>query len=855
MSFFIRRFFNRDRKVSGDLSFLSSSRRGSLPFSHTARRKTAKGVEGRATSPNLKESHFKLFSGEEVKISDMRSAAFLYEVSASLVAYCKRILLQINGFCSGKVGLIPRSFPRGGFNLFRVQLFPGRLNSSLIVTFFYKVSALPVAYCKRLLLQVNGFCSGKVSLIPRSFPRGGFNLFRVNFSRLAVFLYGASASLYRKIYLFIEKFTVNNSGFFKLIYMGDSQFDTPRFSVGRLHLNRRLLLKSRALVSVLTGLIHHSFQRRSFVKSAGAVASHRFQWVAVLMVVGFSGFTAIAENQSECDKKIEEAKTIKKGDQKISAKRYAHSLIAGLEKNCSSGLFLIPPPVTAEGREGIQNQDEIDKQKDRQNLCIDVTKICNITPKKVGDKSDCEEAVGEFKEAKKEANSKCSRLNSSDITQCMSIMRSCEDCPDEKKGKRCVTLPGRAKCPQLAGTDLEDLKEEIRDSKDAKKDLQQDIKELQDEIVEKQGELVTAEKEYKEDIHTLQSELQTNQEEMEREVKESQAEIDGNTQKAIDTVKGELSKSLKLQHSFVNGIAKVDRTRRDETAKIHRECRHTASAQLAAYRQYRRKAIRDGRYGNKGVRKVMGKARVSFTKQDNIRYRSYHSACLTENADRFKTIEENYRTAMRMIEQQKQQVLAQFKAMQAQVQQLNNQAYQQKNQIVQDFAKNTEKALKKFGANQARRTENYKGERGQLGRGLATLNAQLQKKQGELDAVTEQEGLHTAYMQSARQKGASSKSSDGESRVQEAQHALVELPSTVRQAYTKCCAENVVIDDSSSKAGDAWRTAAESDKTIGGCKPFLKDFNDAYNSSIKFEQYEHEENRKRMKRRMDGGSR
>ena len=696
MSFFIRRFFNR---FFGNLSFLSPSRRGSLPFSHTARRKTAKNAEGRVTSPNFKESHFKLFSGEEIKISDMRSAAFLCAVSASLVAYCKR-----------------------------------------------------------------------------------------------------------------------------------------------------LLLKSRALVSVLAGLISHSFQQGGFIQSAKTTIPRRFRWVAVLMLMGFAGSGVAQETElQKCISSIESTAV---------ADIYGPINLFMDGKSCNDIPPLGEPPDTMSGEEFLQMKTKDKEERDNCNkIIVQIRNQCaNLAPKKAGDKSDCEEAVKEFEEAKTEANSKCSRLNSSDITQCMSVMRSCEDCPDEKKGKRCVTLPGRAKCPQLAGTDLEDLKEEIRDSKDAKKDLQQDIKELQDEIVEKQGEIVTAEKEYKEDIHTLQSELQTNQEEMEREVKESQAKIDGGTQKAVDAVKGELSKSLKLQHSFVNGIAKVDRKRREDTAKIHRECRHKASAQLAAYRRYRRKAIREGRYGNKGVRKIMGKARVSFTKQDNIRYRSYHSACLTENADSFKAIEENYQTDMRMIEQQKQQVLAQFQAMQAQVQQLNNRAYQQKNQIVQDFAKNTEKALKKFGANQAQRTQNYKGERGQLGRSLATLNAQLQKKQGELGTVTEQEGLNTAYMQSARQKGASSKSSDGESRVQEAQHALAELRDKIMPAYTKCCAENVNFGEETDKE-KIRKIWSEHDKTIGGCKSVRDDFNDAYNSSIKFEDYKHEENRKRMKRRMDGGSR
>ena len=604
----------------------------------------------------------------------------------------------------------------------------------------------------------------------------------------------------------------------------------------------KLIHTVKSVRSGKAGLTPCNFVQRGFIQSVKTKSLRYLRWIAVLTIMGGagSGMADKATLRVKCKKEWKE--THGKSEDKLDDMVGTALLVLESENETCNTKF---PDVSNEGVDNTAQNKERELKREACEKRLDELKSiskCTKLERKGGEESDCEEKADEFRKAKKEADKACSRIDSG-IGQCMAVMRSCEDCPDEKKGKRCVILPGRAKCPQLAGSDLEDLKEEIREGKEMQKELQQDIKELRDEIVEKEGEKVTAEKEYKEEIHTLQNDLQTAQEEMENEVKEQQAEIDGNLQKAVDGVKGELSKSLKIQHTFVNEIAKVERKRREDTAKIHRECRYKASAQLAAYRKHRRKAIRDGRYGNKGVRKVMGKARVSFTKQDNIRYRSYHSSCLSENADNFKAIEENHKTAMRMIEQQKQQVLASFKALQAQVQQLNNQAYQQKNTIVQEFAKNTDKALKKFQANQARRHQNYQAEMGQMARALSNLNAQLQRKQGELRTAKEREGLNTAYMQRARQKGASSKTSDGESRVSEAQGALAELRDTAMPVYDKCCSEG--------KDGESVLKIVGDD-----CNEFLDKFNTAFGSSIKFEGNKNKENRKSIDRAMDiGGSR
>ena len=464
-----------------------------------------------------------------------------------------------------------------------------------------------------------------------------------------------------------------------------------------------------------------------------------------------------------------------------------------------------------------------------------------------GDKSGCEEAKEKFSEAKKEADTTCSQLKSGNIGRCLAVMRSCEDCPEEG-GKKCARLPSGAKCPQLAGDDLEDLKEEIEDGKSTKEDVESDIKDLRDQILEKKGELAEAKQSYDEDVNTLQSELQEAQEEMETAVKEKQTEIDDNLQKAISTVQGELSKSLKIQHTFTNELAKASRTRRETKQKLYEKCRHSAGARLAAYRKYRRRAIREGRYGNKGVRKLMGKVRVSFTKQDNAKHRSYYSGCLSESAPLFASVEEDYKTALRLIDQQRKQMLAHFKSLKAQIQQLNNQALQKKNQIIQDFAKNTSKALQKFDAGKAQRTKKYKGETQQLTMALMELERQLQEKNGQLDAVNSRQGFNSRLKESLKKKGVSGDSGQEESNVAEAQAALAAFRDTVEPVYNECCVPLVTLDDKSKKDDkmkEAWKEA----KKNKDCNSFMSAFKSIY-SGLKFEDY-HDENRKRMRRKMD----
>lgn len=495
--------------------------------------------------------------------------------------------------------------------------------------------------------------------------------------------------------------------------------------------------------------------------------------------------------------------------------------------------------------------------------CEKVMRILKIKPQKEGDKSGCEAAKEKFDEAKEEANTKCSQLKSGNMGACFAIMRSCQDCPEEG-GKKCAKLPSGAKCPQLAGNDLEELKEEIEDGKTALEDLESDIKDLQDQILEKKGELAEAKKNHDEDLNTLQNELQETHDELETAVKENQVSIDESLQKAIDTVQAEISKSLKLQHAFSNEIAKAERTRREAKQKLYEKCRHTAAGRLAAYRQYRRRAIREGRYGNKGVRKMMGKVRVSFTKQDNIRYQGYYSGCISESAPLFNSIEEDYQTTMTLIEQQKEQMIAQYQSLQAQAQQLNNKALQKKNKDVQNFAEDTLKALHRHDTDKNQRIKQYRSESQQLNMALMTLKEQLQGKQGQLDAVNSRQGFNSRLKHSLKKKGVSSgDSSQEETNVAEAQSALENFRDTVEPVYDECCAGIELTLSSREKDDiksykkarqaemkkkmlkDKWENAKNKD-----CTSFKSTFKSIY-STVRFEDYTHEVNRDKMRRKMD----
>ena len=491
--------------------------------------------------------------------------------------------------------------------------------------------------------------------------------------------------------------------------------------------------------------------------------------------------------------------------------------------------------------------------------CDAVAAILGVEPQKAGDKSGCEAAKETFDEARKEARTKCSKFGG--IGKCFAVMRSCQDCPEEG-GKKCARLPSGAKCPQFAGDDLEELKEEIEDGKTVKENLEDDIKDFRDDILEKQGELAEAKSLYEEDINTLQNELQEATDEMDAAVKDKQTSIDDELQKAISAVQAELSKSLKIQNAFINELAKAERTRRESKQKLYEKCRHTAGARLAAYRKYRRQAIREGRYGNTGVRKIMGKKRVSFTKQDNARYQSYYSTCMSESAPLFASIEEDYKTTLRLIEQKKEEMMAEYKSLQSQVQQLNNQALQKKNQTVQDFAQNTHKALKKFEMAQAQRTKQYKSEEQQLHMALMSLQQQLKEKEGQLEAVNSRQGFNKSLKQGLKKKGVSSEdSNEEETNVAEAQAALDIFKDTVEPAYNECCANLVSFpkdEDKKNKKNkkskkldrtqinEIWKEATKDDKD---CTAFQSDFKSIY-SNLRFTDYTNKDNRKNIQRRI-----
>ena len=510
-----------------------------------------------------------------------------------------------------------------------------------------------------------------------------------------------------------------------------------------------------------------------------------------------------------------------------------------------------------------KNQDGRDQRTSNINRCINLMGANGIFIGEEGSKSGCEGVKEKFDEAKEEANEKCSQIKSSNITRCMAIMRSCEDCPDEE-GKKCARLPSGAKCPQLAGEDLEELKEEIKDGKETKKELEEDLKDLRDDALDKQGELAEAKQQYEEDLNTLQTDLQKAQDDLTMDVKERQGKIDESLSKAISSVQGELAKSLKLQNAFINEIAKAERTKRETTQKIYNKCRHTANARLAAYRQYRRRAISEGRYGNTGVRKLMGKIRISFTKRDNLRYQSYYSGCLAESAPLLAAVEEDYRTTLTVIEQKKQEMLAQYKALQAQLQQLNNQAYQKKSRFVQEFAQNTDKALSKFDADRVQRIRQYKSESGQLNMALTSLDREIQGKEGELESVASRQGFNSHLVQNLKKKGVSSKEDKAEVNVAEAQAALINFRDSVIKVYDECCATLSLTVTTTNENNGTTSADTEKEPTVpqlnekwkkasADCKSFQSDFNSIY-SNIKFEDYRHDEIRKRMRRKMDYGS-
>ena len=473
------------------------------------------------------------------------------------------------------------------------------------------------------------------------------------------------------------------------------------------------------------------------------------------------------------------------------------------------------------------------EDKEKQKLCKWIQTKLGIDLEGGEKKTDCDKTYEEFKEAKKDAGKECGVFGG--LSKCREVIISCEDCPDGE-GENCVKLPAGTKCPELAGEDLAALKEEKESAKDIKNDVEGEIKELKDKILEKNAELTEAKTTYDTKMAEMQNEVQSNYEELEREVKEKQGEIDGNLQKANSEVRGGLSKSLEQQHVLSNAIAKAERVRRDSTEKIYEECRRAAAAQLSGYRQRRRVAIRDGRYRNRGVGKMMRSARVSFAKRDNARYQGYYSNCVSRRASRFQSVEADYRTTITMIEQKKEQLMAQYRGLQGQIRQLTQQAFQQKQKLIQEFSKNTESALQKLAGQQMQRTKKYEEESRNLNHALMALQSDLQKKKGELKNLNSQQGFRSQTEQILKRKGVSSK--DGkEDKVSEARASFADFIDTIAPAFDKCCPNT-------------------DEKASQKCEEVTKKFNAIYSEHIQFDENEGTpgKNRDRVRSRT-GGSR
>ena len=429
--------------------------------------------------------------------------------------------------------------------------------------------------------------------------------------------------------------------------------------------------------------------------------------------------------------------------------------------------------------------------------CIDV----KIELEKIEKKEEqCKEEEKKIKEA--EFGKACAQFARG--MDCVSAIKACAMCPapeedDEEdfSSYNCVSVHQKTKCPILSGKDLELAKEKRDKFQEEVKEMEEDISELEKDIVEKQNELnkslAELEEEFTSTVADFERETENAKEDLEAELNENKAGIKAEVAKQIAQVQEVLDKSLEIAHSFENAVTEANMKYRAEVKKVYAECSVQAQSQLAKYRSKRRQAIESGTY-RVSLSFLTNKNRITFAQKDALLLKKYYRECLVLRKSDLKDLKTAYQQKLRVIAQQKEQYQHRMNLLKQKVSALNNTAYEQQNQLVQEYANRMAKIMSQHASQYGAALKNYNKNKQTLLAETSQINVlqkQLMEKrkgleQKKRELVTEQQVI--SYLKS---KGVPDEEDDNHGEYAEAAGALEAHYNAVQTAYDSCECESV----------------------------------------------------------------
>ena len=380
---------------------------------------------------------------------------------------------------------------------------------------------------------------------------------------------------------------------------------------------------------------------------------------------------------------------------------------------------------------------------------------------------------------------------------CVSAITACAMCPAPEEdidvsSYDCVTVHKKTKCPLLAGEDLKNAKEKRDKLQEDLKEQEEDIAELEKDIVEKKNELNKSLAELEEEFTNTTSEMEREtaniKEDLDADLAENKSVIKAEVSKQMAEIQEVINQSLEVAHSFENAVTKANLEYRTEVKKIYAECSIQAQSRLAQHRRKRQRAIESGSY-RVSLSALTNKNRISFAQKDDSFLQRRYRECLLVRKPEFKNLKLVYKQKMRVIEQQQEQYQKKMELLKQKMLSLNKMAYEQQNELVQQYTKKMEKVISEHSQQYAQVLKIYQRNKQTLLAETSKINVlekQLMEKRQKLeltkrDLVTEQQVI--AYLKS---KGVSDEEADNHEEYSEAAGAFESYYNAVTIAYDEC---------------------------------------------------------------------
>ena len=370
---------------------------------------------------------------------------------------------------------------------------------------------------------------------------------------------------------------------------------------------------------------------------------------------------------------------------------------------------------------------------------------------------------------------------------CSALVNSCLYCPNQKsfKGHRCAQIHNKSQCPELLGEELEQAIEKRKEHFDRMQDIEDDIQQIQEEITDKQNELADLANEFDELKGQLETDLTEQKDNLEADFEEQKVEIPRSFEERRRNIQAELDKALEVRHAFKNAITDTHSKFRQDQNRILQECRNYALERLARYREERRKAIRQGNFKKENIFQLMSPSRASFQNRDQKRYDYYYRFCMKQSSNQMKENKIARDESLKRIEQQKKEYALKIKNLIKEVAQLQTQATQSQQTLIDKYKKNLTKILTRFAKEDQKLMVTFSRNQLKINNSLNQLRRRLIQKSGKLRAEKSQFHFFKETQNYLKAQGVKQEKGDVSF------HKLIQLYSTHASAnedlVNRCC--------------------------------------------------------------------